>query len=65
MLSGHQSAGAQGAQVHAGGGQKFWEPQGAAGRPGRDMTLDLGEQDAAVLEMWGRGLSPRTYVAHT
>ena len=27
--------------------------------------LDLGEQDAAVLEVRGRGLSPWTYEAHT
>lgn len=37
----------------------------AVGRPGRDMTLDLGEQDATVLEARGGGLSPRTCMAHT
>lgn len=32
-------------------------------RPFKAIMLDLWEQDAAVLEVWDGGLSPRIYVA--
>ena len=35
------------------------------GKPLKDVTLDLWEQDAAVLEVWGGGLNLRTSVAQT